>query len=47
MRKFKGKKPIEGRNDVWPEEFRLKVLTTAKLGILKKLTKNRPLKEEA
>lgn len=42
---LKGEKPIPGSRDVWEEEFRIKNLTSAKRGIIKKLTKSRSLEE--
>jgi len=48
MKILKGEKPkgFENRHDIWPEEFRIKNLTNTKRNLIKKLTKNRPLKEE-
>ena len=43
---FKGEKPNPGRDDVWAEEVRIKNVTPSKRNLIKKLTKNRPLKEE-
>ena len=46
MAKLIGNKPIPGREDIWPEELRIKNVTASKRNLIKKLTKNRPLKEE-
>lgn len=46
MKIFKGEKPVKGREDVWEEEIKLKVVTPTKRNLIKKLTKDRPLKEE-
>ena len=43
---FRGDKPNPGRDDVWPEELRIKNITASKRNLIKKLTKDRPLKEE-
>jgi len=45
MKILKGEKPIPGSQYVWEEEFRIKVLTLEKRDIIKRLSKNKPLRE--
>jgi len=44
---LKGKKPkgFEGRPEIWEEEFRIKSLTSTKRGIIKRLTRAKPMEE--
>ena len=43
---FRGERLTPRHEEVWPEEFRIKNLTPAKLVLIRKLSKNRPLKEK-